>query len=107
MQFSFGHGAFHARRHPVIEQPRMVDAVRVGDQRVAHSAEIQQPVLVEPVPRLRREAGGFRERLANSNLRLAIVEWSARYEGPYPTTRQSLRILRGEYTVVPSPEPTA
>jgi hypothetical protein len=42
-----------------------------------------------------------------SNLRLAIVQWSTHYEVPYPITRQSLRTLRGEYAVVPSPESTA
>ena len=46
MQFSFGHGAFHAQQHPVVEQPRVVDAVGVGDQRVAHAGQIQQPIPV-------------------------------------------------------------
>ncbi|WP_232490813.1 hypothetical protein [Mycobacterium dioxanotrophicus] len=47
----------------------------------------------------------LRERLQNSDLRLAIVQWGELYEGRFPTTRQSLQELRGSYTVVPSPEP--
>ena len=34
VQLCFGHGSLHAQQHPVVEQPRMVDAVGVGEQRV-------------------------------------------------------------------------
>ena len=46
MQFGLGHGAFHAQQHPVVEQSGMVDAVGVGDQRVGHPGQVQQPVPV-------------------------------------------------------------
>ncbi len=46
VQFGLRHGALHAQQHPIIEQPGMVDAVGVGDQRVGHPGQIQQPVPV-------------------------------------------------------------
>ena len=46
VQFGLGHGALHAQQHPIIEQPRMVDPVGIGDQRVGHPGQVQQPVPV-------------------------------------------------------------
>ena len=46
VQFGLGHGALHAQQHPVVEQARMVDTVGVGDQRVGHPGQVQQPVPV-------------------------------------------------------------
>ena len=46
VQFGLGHGALHAQQHPIIEQPRMVDPVGIGDQRVGHPGQIQQPIPV-------------------------------------------------------------
>ena len=46
VQLGLGHGALHAQQHPVVEQPGMVDAVGVGDQRVGHPGQVQQPVPV-------------------------------------------------------------
>ena len=46
VQFGLGHGALHAQQHPVIEQARMVDPVGVGDQRVGHPGQVQQPIPV-------------------------------------------------------------
>jgi hypothetical protein len=44
MQLRFGHNAHQPQDEPVGEQRRMVDAVGVGDQRVAHPGQVQQPV---------------------------------------------------------------
>ena len=44
VELSFGHYALHAQDEPVVEQRRMVDAVGVGDQRVADPGQVQQPV---------------------------------------------------------------
>ena len=46
VQLGLGHGALHAQQQPVVEQPRVVDAVGVGDQRVGHPGQVQQPVPV-------------------------------------------------------------
>ncbi len=46
VQFGLRHGALHTQQHPIIEQPGMVDAVGVGDQRVGHPGQIQQPIPV-------------------------------------------------------------
>lgn len=46
MQLSLGHGALHPEQQPVVEQRRMVDTVSVGDQRVGHPRQIQQPIPV-------------------------------------------------------------
>ncbi len=44
MQFCLAEHALHAQQQPVVEQPRMVDAVGVGDQRVTRPGQVQQPV---------------------------------------------------------------
>jgi hypothetical protein len=49
VQFGLGHGALHAQQHPVIKQPRVIDTVGVGDQRVGHPGQVQQPVPVSVV----------------------------------------------------------
>nr|WP_030517184.1 hypothetical protein [Nocardia sp. NRRL WC-3656] len=36
--------ALHAQQHTIVEQPWVVDAVGVGDQGVAGSGQIQQPI---------------------------------------------------------------
>jgi hypothetical protein len=46
VQLDLGHGALHPQQQPVVEQRRMVDAVSVGDQRVGHPGQIQQPLPV-------------------------------------------------------------
>ena len=50
VQFGFRHGSLQAQQHPVVEQPRMVDAVGVGEQRVRHPGQVQQPVPIGVVP---------------------------------------------------------
>jgi hypothetical protein len=51
VQFGLGHRAFHPQQQPVVEQRRVVDAVGVGDQRVGHAGQVQQPVPVCVVAR--------------------------------------------------------
>jgi hypothetical protein len=46
VQFGLRHGALHAQQ---LEQARMVDTVGVGDQRVGHPGQIQQPIPVSVV----------------------------------------------------------
>ena len=46
VQLGLGHGALHAQQQAVVEQPGVVDAVGVGDQRVGHPGQVQQPVPV-------------------------------------------------------------
>ncbi len=54
VQLGLGHGALQPEQHPVVEHPRVVDAVGVGDQRVGHPGQVQQPV---PVGVVAREPG--------------------------------------------------
>jgi hypothetical protein len=44
MEFSLAHDALETEDEAVIKQPGVVDAVGVGDQRVARPGQIQQPV---------------------------------------------------------------
>ena len=46
-----GHRAFQAEQQPVVHQARVVDAVRIDDQRAGHRAEIDQMMPVPPVAR--------------------------------------------------------
>jgi len=46
VQLGFGHSALHAQHQAVVEQRRMIDAVGIGDQRVGHPGQVQQPVPV-------------------------------------------------------------
>jgi hypothetical protein len=56
VQLGLRHGAFHAEQQPVVEHGRMVDAVGIGDQRVGHPGQIQQPV---PVAVVAGQPGAF------------------------------------------------
>lgn len=42
VQFGFGHRALQAEHESVVVQPRVIDAVRVGDQRVGQRAQVKQ-----------------------------------------------------------------
>jgi hypothetical protein len=46
VQLGLGHRALHPEQQPVVEQCRMVDAISVGNQRVGHPGQVQQPVPV-------------------------------------------------------------
>ena len=46
VQLGLRHGALHAQQQAIVEQRRVVDAVGIGDQRVSHSRQIQQPIPV-------------------------------------------------------------
>jgi hypothetical protein len=49
----------------------------------------------------------LRQKLANDQLGVCILQWTELYESPsYPTMRSDVRRLRGSYTVV-GPEPPA
>jgi hypothetical protein len=50
MQLGLAHRALEPQHEPVVEVPRMVDAVRVGDQRVGHGAQIEQLIPIGVVP---------------------------------------------------------
>ena len=50
MELGFRHRSLSSQQHPIVEQPWMVDAVRVGEQRIGHPGQIQQPVPVRVVP---------------------------------------------------------
>ena len=50
VELRLGHDAHQPQDEPVVEQRRMVDAVGVGDQRVAHPGQVQQPVPGRVVP---------------------------------------------------------
>ena len=51
VQLSFADCALEAEEDAVVERPRMVDTVGVGDQRVGDAGEVQQPVPVGVVAR--------------------------------------------------------
>jgi hypothetical protein len=44
VELTFGHNALHPQDQPVVEQTGMIEAVGVGDQRVAGPGQVQQPV---------------------------------------------------------------
>jgi hypothetical protein len=44
VQLGLAHDPFHAQHEAVVEQPRVIHAVGVGDQRVARPGQIQQPI---------------------------------------------------------------
>jgi hypothetical protein len=56
VQLGLGHGALHAEQQPVVEHGRMIDAVGVGDQRVGHPGQVQEPV---PVAVVAGQPGAF------------------------------------------------
>ncbi len=56
VQFGFRHLAFHAEQEPVVEVPRVVEAVFVADQRAGHAAELEE---LMPVGRVAGQPGAF------------------------------------------------
>ena len=46
VQLRLAHGALQPQQQPVVERARVVEPVGVGDQRVGHPAQVQQPVPV-------------------------------------------------------------
>ena len=74
MQLTLGHDALHAQDEPVVEQRRMVDAISIGNQRVAHPGQVQ-PVPGRVIP---RQAGGLQRQddpdLAECDLRDHALE---------------------------------
>jgi hypothetical protein len=49
VKFGLAHGTFQTEQKSVVEQPRMVDAIRIADQRIADAGKIDQPVPVSVV----------------------------------------------------------
>lgn len=85
----------HAEARLLAQVNRMIAAdsgwaarVRVIEIHISHS----------PCPACVDKLVILRENLPNA--RLAIVQWSQLYEGTYPTTRQSLGMLRGRYSLI-------
>jgi hypothetical protein len=56
VQLGFGHGAFEAEEHPVVELVGVVEAVFVADQHAREGADLEQAV---PVRVVARQAGDF------------------------------------------------
>ena len=55
VQLGLAHRALQPEHEPVVVQPRVIDPVGVGDQRVGQRAQIQQPVPVGVAPRQPRD----------------------------------------------------
>jgi len=55
VQLGLGHRALQPEHEPIVVQARMVDPVRVGDQRVGQRAQIEQPVPVGVAARQPRD----------------------------------------------------
>ena len=55
VQLSLRHGSLEAEHQAIVEQPGVIDAVAVSDERVGDAAEIEKPV---PVGVVARESGG-------------------------------------------------
>jgi hypothetical protein len=51
VQLGLRHRALEPEHEPIVVQPRVIDPVGVGDQRVGQRAQIQQPVPVGVAPR--------------------------------------------------------
>lgn len=72
----------------VARDPEWASRVRTIQINISHS----------PCPSCTGQLLLLQEMLANTNLRLSVVQWSTRYDwGPYPTTPQSISALRGRY----------
>src|ERR1019366_8865816 len=46
VQLGFAHRPLHAQREPVVEARRVIEPVRVADERVGQPAEIEEPIPV-------------------------------------------------------------
>ncbi len=51
MQLGLAHGAFETQQEPVVEKCRMIDAIRITDERVGETGEIDQAMPVGVVAR--------------------------------------------------------
>ena len=56
MKLGFGHRALESQQESVIEQPWMIEAILVADDRVGHATQIEQAVPIGIVP---GDAGHF------------------------------------------------
>ena len=83
MQLRFGHDAHQPQHEPVGEQRRMVDAVGVGDQRVAHPGQVKKPV---PRRVIARQPGGL-QRQDDPDLAEGHLGDHALEPGPLPGHR--------------------
>ena len=54
VEFCLTHCPLQSQQEPVVELPRMVDAVVVGNQRVAYGRQVKQMIPVSVVPRKAR-----------------------------------------------------
>ncbi|RXZ47043.1 hypothetical protein, partial [Agromyces binzhouensis] len=87
----------HAEARLLAQVERMV-AVDPDWKRRVRTVEIH--VSHSPCPNCSERLIALHELLENPTLRLAIVQWGKRYEGPYPTTSQSIGALRRKYSVI-------
>jgi hypothetical protein len=70
MQLRLGHGALESEHEPVVEQPGVVEAVGIADQRIRGPAQVQQPVPIGIVARQSRHLQSEDDpHLAQRNLR--------------------------------------
>ncbi len=46
IELRLAHGALQPEQEPVVEQPRMVDTIRIADQRVGQAAQVDEPIPV-------------------------------------------------------------
>src|ERR671929_463274 len=54
VQLGLAHGALQAKQEPIIEEPRVIDAIGIADEGIGETAEIQQTV---PIGVVAGEAG--------------------------------------------------
>ena len=55
-EFVLGHGALQPKQEAIVDQARIVNAVRIDDQRPSEGAEVDQVV---PIPAIAGQTGGF------------------------------------------------
>ncbi len=73
----------------VTSDEKWKDRVRSFEVHISHS----------PCPACVDALRGLYKSVANPDLRLALVQWTKRYNGTYPTTEQSIGLLREHYRV--------